>query len=139
MQIFAKICYFCANLCKFSQKLANFRKKSEHVRKETCKFYLGSEANSKIIFCVFSNFRVFALNCIIQLNFRRNPGFLHNRHVRRNRQIIQKISSMRKLLTNRVVPAKNFFAKINKLSQKSVSFRKNLQISQKSANFCKNR
>ena len=74
----------------------------------------------------------------------RNPGFLHNRHVRRNRQIIQKISSMRKLLTNRVVPAQNFLAKIDKFSQKSASFRKNLQIfvknsffSQKTANFRK--
>ena len=71
---------------------------------------------------------MFALNCIIQLNFRRNPGFFHNRHVHRNRQIIQKISSMRKLLTNRVVPAQNFLAKIEKFSQKSVSFLKNLQI-----------
>ena len=88
---------------------------------------------------------MFALNCMIQLNFRRNPGFLHNRHVRRNRQIIQKISSIRKLLTNHVVPAQNFLAKIDKSSQKSVSFHKNLQIfakickcSEKSANFRKN-
>ena len=100
----------------------------------------------------FENPKLFEFSRVrlkLQLNFRRNPGFLHNRHVRRNRQILQKISSMRKLLTNRVVPAQNFLAKIDKFSQKSVSFRNKLQIfakksyffakigicSQKSANF----
>ena len=76
---------------------------------------------------------------MIQLNFGRNPGFLHNRHIRRNRQIIQKISSMCKLLTNRVVPAQNFLAKIDKFSQKSVSFRKNCKFSPKIHIFRKNR
>ena len=70
---------------------------------------------------------------MIQVNFRRNPRFLHNRHVRRNRQIIQKISSMQ-----------NFLAKIDNFSPKFANFRKNLQMfaknckfSQKSANFRK--
>ena len=53
----------------------------------------------------------------------------------KNRQIIQKISSMRKLLTNRVVPAQNFLAKIDNFSQKSVSFRKKLQIFAKKSYF----
>ena len=89
---------------------------------------------------------MFALNCMIQLNFRRNPGFLHSRHVRRNRQIIQKICSMRQLLTNRVVPAQNYFAKIGtfsqkicKLSQKFANFRKNRQIFAKSCQFFQKR
>ena len=42
---------------------------------------------------------------------------------------------MRKLLTNRVVPAQNFLAKIDKFLQKSVSFRKNLQVFVKNSFF----
>ena len=159
LYIFAKICKFSqksadfrknrqifAKIGKFSQKSANFRK-NRQIFANICKFVIvefsGSRPTSQ-----FKNPKIFEFSRVRlklhdSIKFR-NPGFLHNRHVRRNRQIIPKISSMRKLLTNRVVPAQNFLAKIDKFSQKSASFRKNLQVfvknsffSQKTANFRK--